>query len=183
MISAGDELGRSQGGNNNAYCQDNETSWIDWRPLGRDDEAFLSFVQRAIALRRAHPALRRQVFLSGAPARLPALRDMVWVRPDGGEMRSDDWGNTELRSFGCTFDAVDAATGPQRYALLVNGALDEVVFTLPPEHGGPWRGLLDTASEDGSMNGVAPAGAPWRLASRSLILLATDSAAIAERAS
>ena len=183
MISAGDELGRSQGGNNNAYCQDNETSWIDWRPLGRDDEAFLCFVQRAIALRRAHPALRRQVFLNGAPARLTALRDIVWMRPDGGEMRSDDWGNTELHSFGCTFDAADAATGPQRYALLVNGALDEVVFTLPPEHGGPWRGLLDTASEDGSMDGVAPAGAPWRLASRSLILLTRDSAAVAERAS
>src|ERR1019366_405985 len=112
MISAGDELGGSQGGNNNAYCQDSETSWIDWRPLSRDDEAFLCFVRRAIALRRAHPALRRQAFLTGAPARPAALNDIVWVRPNGGEMRDDDWANAELRSFGCIFDAADASAGP-----------------------------------------------------------------------
>jgi len=180
MISAGDELGRSQGGNNNAYCQDNETSWIDWRPLGDDDAAFLRFVQRAIALRRAHPALRRQMFLTGAPVRPSALSDIVWVRPDGGEMRSDDWANTELRSFGCTFDVADTSAGPRRYALLVNGAPDVAVFTLPPEHGGPWRGLLDTASEDGSADDVVTAGPPWKLAPCSLILLASDADADVE---
>jgi isoamylase len=183
MIGAGDELGRSQGGNNNAYCQDNETSWIDWRPLGGDDQAFLRFVQRAIALRRAHPALRRQTFLSGASTPPPALKDIVWVRPDGGEMRSEDWSNAQLRSFGCIFDAADASAGPRRYALLVNGAPNAVEFTLPPEQGGPWRGLLDTASEDGSSDVGVPAGAPSTLASRSLILLANDSDAVAERAS
>jgi isoamylase len=183
MITAGDELGRSQGGNNNAYCQDNETSWIDWRTLGDDDETFLRFVRRAIALRRAHPAFRRQAFFTGTRARLPTLKDIIWVRPDGSEMRSDDWTNAELRCFGCTFDAADASAGPQRYALLVNGAPEVAVFTLPLEHGGPWRGLLDTASEDGSSDVDVPAGAPSTLASRSLILLANDSDAVAERAS
>jgi glycogen operon protein len=117
MIAAGDELGRSQGGNNNAYCQDNETSWIDWRTLGDDNETFLRFVRRAIALRRAHPAFRRQAFFTGTRSRLRTLKDIVWVRPDGSEMRSDDWTNAELRCFGCTFDAADASAGPQRYAL------------------------------------------------------------------
>jgi glycogen operon protein len=180
MIAAGDELGRSQGGNNNAYCQDNETTWIDWRPLGDDNAAFLRFVQRAIALRRAHPALRRQMFLTGAPARPSALSDIVWMRPDSGEMRSDDWANAELRSFSCTFDAADASAGPRRYALLVNGAPDVAVFTLPPEHGGAWRGLLYTASEDGSTDDVVTAGAPWKLSPCSLMLLASDADAVAE---
>ena len=135
---------------------------------GDDDAAFQRFVQRAIALRRAHLALRRQMFLTGSSVRLPLLRDIVWVRPDGGEMRSDDWANAELRSFGCTFDATDASAGPRRYALLVNGAPDVAVFTLPPEHGGPWRGLLDTDWEDGSIDDVVPAGATWKLAPRSL---------------
>ena len=98
-------------------------------------------------------------------------------------MRSEDWSNAQLRSFGCIFDAADASAGPRRYALLVNGAPNAVEFTLPPEHGGPWRGLLDTASEDGSSDGDVPAGVPSMLAARSLILLANDSDPVAERAS
>jgi glycogen operon protein len=121
--------------------------------------------------------------LTGAPARPAALRDIVWVRPDGGEMRHDDWWNAEFCSFGCTFDAADAPAGPQRYALLINGAPHAVVFTLLPEHGSSWRGLLDTASEDGSTASVVPAVAPWALAPRSLTLLASDGDAIVERAS
>jgi glycogen operon protein len=183
MIAGGDELTRSQGGNNNAYCQDNEASWLDWRPLGGEDEAFLRFVRRAIALRRNHPALRRPAFLAGAPARPAALADIVWMRPDGTEMRPDDWANVELRSFGATFDAADASGGPRRYALLINGAPHEVAFALPPEHGGPWRGLLDTAADDGSTDHVVAAGASLALAPRSLVLLASDSDAVAERAS
>jgi len=183
MIAAGDELGRSQGGNNNAYCQDDETSWIDWRPLGDGDEAFLRFVRRAIALRRAHPALRRQAFLTGTQARLSTLKDIVWVRRDGSEMRSDDWTNAELHSFGCTFDNAEAPAGLRRYALLVNGAPEVAVFTLPLEHGGPWRGLLDTASEDGSTDDVVPADAPCKLAPCSLMLLASDGDAVTVRRS
>jgi len=129
-----------------------------------------------------HPALRRQAFLTGAPARLSAFKDIMWMRPDGGEMGHNDWANAELHSLGCTFDAADAPKGPQRYALLINAAPHAVVFTLPAEHGGPWRGVLDTASEDGSTDGVIPAGALCTLVTRSLILLASDSDAVAEYA-
>lgn len=112
-----------------------------------------------------------------------ALKDIVWLRSDGGEMDPDEWANAELRSFGCTFDAADARAGPQRFALLINGAPHAVMFTLPAEHGGPWRGLLDTASQDGATDRVVSTGASWELASRSLILLASDGDAVAERAS
>ena len=178
MITAGDELGHSQSGNNNAYCQDNATSWIDWPPLAGKDQAFLRFVQRAIALRRAHPALCRQAFFTGVPTEPDTLKDIVWLRPDGGEMRPGDWANAELRSFGCTFDAADAAAGPRRYALLINGTPHATMFTLPPEYGDAWRGLLDTASEDGSSESVVPAGTPWALSPRSLLLLASDISAV-----
>lgn len=171
MILAGDEFGRSQCGNNNAYCQDNETSWLDWRALEDEDAAFLSFVRRAIALRRAHPSLRRPTFLTGRPTGPSALEDVVWLRPDGDKMAASDWENAELRSFGCTFDAADAPSIAGRYALLVNAARDAVEFALPAEHGGPWRGLLDTASADGSTERLVPRGAVQELPAYSLRFL------------
>src|SRR5690606_9128904 len=90
MILGGDELGRTQRGNNNAYCQDNEISWYDW-DLDEEDRAFLAFARQVIALRRAHPALRRRRFFSGREIRGADVKDVQWLRPDGREMGEDDW--------------------------------------------------------------------------------------------
>jgi hypothetical protein len=146
-----------------------ETSWIDWRPLGDDDAPFLLFVA---ARHRATAGASRpsppDVFDRGARAAASAQAHRV----DAPRWRRDALrrlANAELCSFGCTFDAAEASAGPRRYALLVNGAPDVAVFTVPPEHGGLWRGSLDTASEDGSTDGVVPAGASWKLTPRSLI--------------
>src|SRR3546814_560490 len=92
MLTAGDEFGRSQGGNNNAYCQDNPTSWIDWS-LAETEEGgcLLAFVCKLITLRRDHVAFRRQHFFDGDPVGRDGAKDIVWLRPDGGEMTGDDW--------------------------------------------------------------------------------------------
>jgi isoamylase len=170
MLAAGDELGRSQNGNNNAYCQDNETSWIEWLPLDDDASAFLRFVQRIIRLRRGHAALRRDRFFTGEGATLDARKDIVWLRFDGKEMRVEDWINAELRHLGCAFEGTDA--GGQRYALMLNAEQIPVRFTLPRVQGGPWQCLLDTSAQDGLNDTKLPAGAAWTLAPRCLVLFA-----------
>ena len=86
MLLGGDEIGRTQHGNNNAYCQDNEISWFDWDSV---DEELLAFTSRLIALRREHPVLRRRRWFQGLPIR--GLVDIGWFRPDGAEMGDDDW--------------------------------------------------------------------------------------------
>jgi isoamylase len=93
MLLAGDEIGNSQGGNNNAYCQDNETGWIDWDNADGD---FLEFTRKMIAFRRAHPILRQQRFLH-ARTRARRLEDLFWWRPDGAPMAQEDWDDPEGR--------------------------------------------------------------------------------------
>ena len=99
MITAGDERGRTQRGNNNAYCQDNEISWIDWRP----DDAWLDLYETtkaALRLRREHPALRQRHFLEGRPTVEGGPKDLAWIHPDGREMTDADWFDDRLHTFG-----------------------------------------------------------------------------------
>ncbi len=99
MITAGDERGRTQGGNNNAFCQDNETSWMDWRP----DDAWLDIydiAKTALRLRREHPALRQRHFLAGQPAVEGGPKDLAWIHPAGREMTEADWYDARLHTFG-----------------------------------------------------------------------------------
>jgi glycogen operon protein len=96
MLLGGDELGRSQGGNNNAWCQDNEISWFDW--AGSDSELY-EFVRRIIRLRREHPVFRRQSFLSGS-AGGSGLPDVWWFRPDGKRMTQRDWTSADTKTLG-----------------------------------------------------------------------------------
>ena len=143
MILGGDEMGRSQGGNNNAYCQDNEVSWYDWDAL---DEDLLSFTRTAIALRKAHPALRPRDYLrtmGGQPAQ------MVLYRPDGKEMREEDWEHSETNSLAVALDGrhiedSDGETSRDRYLLLLNAHWEDVEFTVPPG-GGYWFSVLSSA--------------------------------------
>jgi isoamylase len=140
MILAGDEIGRTQGGNNNAYCQDNQTSWLDWRHVDHDLRAF---TRTAIALRRSHPALRPREYLR-TPGGEPA--QMVLYRPDGNEMAEEDWERPETNSLAVALDGrhiedADGETSRDRYLLLLNAHWEPVQFTIPPG-GGHWFTVL-----------------------------------------
>ena len=141
MLLAGDEMYRTQKGNNNAYCQDNELSWIDWTAQ-KDDDGLLQFVRGLSALRQAHPELRRDTFLKGA-IHTSRSRDISWWHPGGHELTDQEWNNPDLRCLGVGFGGT--ATQPD-LMLLLNPTESECEFALPaqPATGG-WDVILDTA--------------------------------------
>ncbi len=154
MISGGDEIGRSQGGNNNAYCQDNPTSWHDWS-LDEERLRFLHFVRRVIALRREQPVLHRRRFFEAAREQ-GAARDLIWYHASGREMTQADWHDPSCRSVAVVFseaaiDEVDARGRPvsgDPLLLLLSAAPRERVFRLPAyDRVLRWERLLDTAIE------------------------------------
>jgi glycogen operon protein len=180
MLLAGDELGRTQGGNNNAYCQDNATSWVDWTPDERRAR-LTDFVRRMIALRRAHPVFRRQGFFQGRPIHGSEVKDIAWLKPDGTEMTDQEWEHEFARSLGVylageALAEVDVRGQPvkdQNLLVLFNAHHETVEFRLPA-HAGPgrWFALLDTAHEHGlASNGTFDAGATYPLQGRSLALM------------
>ena len=144
MITAGDELGRTQHGNNNAYSQDNEISWVNWN-LETHDQVFLGFVRRVLALRAQHPTFRRESFYRGAPGALP-WKDIAWLTQAGEELTSGEWRDPELRFLACAFST---ETGAARYYLALNASSEPVSALLPKSAGAPWRMLLDTSVPDG----------------------------------
>ncbi|HAO33162.1 MAG TPA: glycogen debranching protein GlgX [Candidatus Competibacter sp.] len=154
MLLAGDEFGRSQNGNNNAYCQDNGINWINWRELPAEEQEFRDFVCRLISLRRDHPVLRRPLFLHGNKlSKNTQLRDIDWISPGGGALSDYHWQEPKARCFGMLLagDAGDYFT-PDGYpetddTLLVifNAGPAALPFHMPAVSGGQWRCLLDTA--------------------------------------
>lgn len=160
MITAGDELGQTQCGNNNAYCQDNETSWIDWHSAEGED--LLKFVKRVVSLRKSLDDVRRTSFYTGQE--IEGRKDMVWLRPDGGEFRQNDWFD-DLRAFGCAFG--DDA----RFVLMLNPSRKDVRFSVPSALGGPWRCLLDTSDTDERSQVRIERGGGFPLVAHSLVLL------------
>jgi isoamylase len=172
MLLAGDECGRTQGGNNNAYCQDNEISWLDWE---HQDEDLLGFSRQLIALRRAHPALRRRRWFQGVPIR--GSVDIGWFRPDGCEMSDKDWESGA--SLVGVFINGDALTDvdqrgervtDQSFLMLFNGHSEAADWTLPKQWGESWELILDTAQaqEDGAQFG---GGQSLPVAERSVVVL------------
>jgi glycogen operon protein len=182
MLCHGDELGRTQGGNNNAYCQDNEVSWIDWR-LTREQRELADFTRYLIGLRTAHPVLRRRRFFQGETATRDdqPLPDLVWLLPDGREMGAEDWQRSDAHSVTAFLNG-DAIAEPDRqgrpvvddsFLLLLNGYWEPVDFRLPgPAYGDRWTTLLDTAEPQGPPDEAEhkPGGA-LRVEPRSLALL------------
>ncbi|WP_084536861.1 glycogen debranching protein GlgX [Azospirillum halopraeferens] len=155
MLLAGDEFARSQGGNNNAYCQDNEISWIDWEAIDDDGRALTAFVRRLLALRRSHPLLRRGRFLVGAYNAELDVKDVTWLTPSGEEKTTEQWQDPMARCLGMLMDGRAQATGIKKRAsdatllLIVNAHHDVVPFTLPAVAGGSrWLRLVDTEGPD-----------------------------------
>lgn len=138
MLTAGDELGRTQQGNNNAYCQDGPLSWIDWENA---DSGLQEFTRTLTALRRSHPALRRTRWFDGTTTPM-GERDIVWLSRDGAEMTVAQWEDAANRCFGFQLGRCD----PNESGLLVliNGGAADVTFTLPVAPCGEWTQLLDT---------------------------------------
>lgn len=140
MLLAGDEGGRSQGGNNNAYAQDNVTSWLDW---ANADQSLTDFVARLAALRRDYPALRQAVFLHG-DRRTDGRRDLIWRLPSGHEPAIRDWTLTDTWPLGMELAAVEGQGGPDSLYAVFNAGPDHDI--LLPE--GRWRWELDSAAPD-----------------------------------
>ena len=154
MLLGGDELGRTQGGNNNAYAQDNEISWVSWE-LTPAQRGLLSFTREVLRLRRANPVLRRRTFLTGRQIDEGGAKDLSWIRPDGREMTDQDWGDSQAHVLGMLLhgratDEVDERGRPifgHTILMLVNGGGRSRGFTLPRvEHEtGAWRVLINTS--------------------------------------
>ncbi|WP_167449986.1 glycogen debranching protein GlgX [Streptomyces hyaluromycini] len=186
MLSHGDELGRTQGGNNNAYCQDNEVSWIDWE-LTDEQQALTDFTRYVIGLRAAHPVLRRRRFFRGETAMHPRqpLSDLVWLLPDAREMTDRDWQRADAHSVGVFLNG-DAIAERDPYGrrlvddsflLLLNGYWEPVDFRLPDEsYGEHWTTLIDTADPEGVPDErERKAGTRLRVEARSLVVLSRPS--------
>ncbi|HEV7371301.1 glycogen debranching protein GlgX [Arenibaculum sp.] len=161
MLLGGDELGRSQGGNNNAYCQDNDVSWVDWTARGGSEGGgdLLAFVRRLIRLRREHPVLRRPVFLHGRQVSPTGVKDITWFTPQGQEKTSEQWRDTHARCIGMLLNgeagfymSPDGSPASDSTLLVVFNAFHDVVpFTLPRVPGGVgWRCLLDAGQPRGA---------------------------------
>jgi isoamylase len=160
MVLYGDEVGRTQGGNNNAYCQDNETSWFDWE---HTDDELHAFTAGLIALRRAHPVFCRRRWFQGRPLR--GTVDIAWLKPDGTEMTDDDWRSGHEASVGMYFNGEGITSpGPRgervvddSFLLLLNASPDPRKWTISGTWGEAWHLVLDTASveppADGAVNG------------------------------
>lgn len=163
MILHGDELGRTQSGNNNTYCQDNETSWMHWN---QTDQELLNFAKLVGQIRKAHPAFRRSAFMGPD--------DVTWLRPDAQPMKSADWSTGYARSIGVLYNGNSSAL-PQKddhFLLLANASENELLFKLP-EHpdGRQWQLVFDTVETQSRSGRTVDAGTQYRLAPGSMALL------------
>ncbi len=172
MILMGDEMSRSQDGNNNAYAQDNATNWLDWRKGPEADPTLQTFVENLSGLRARYDAFRRRTFLTGAHVGANGLRDVYWLVPEGREMTDADWQDGLRRTIGMQFGN-DAPDG-HRFLMLMNSWHESVKFQLP-EHfpGGQWGLLFDTGVGEGLVStypATLSAGETYEIPARTLVL-------------
>jgi isoamylase len=175
MLLGGDEFGRSQGGNNNAWCQDNEISWFDWQSGDRELQAF---TEQLIRLRREHPVFRRSAFLTGREVRGSGLPDVWWFRPDGRRMTQKEWQRHDARTLGVFLNGQEIPSHTQTgeeivddsFLLLFNAHFEPVTFTLPTRRFGA-RWLVELATGQGVPEGPIPGRAEVIVEDRALVLL------------
>jgi isoamylase len=167
MLLHGDELGRTQGGNNNVYCQDSEISWVDWS-LATKNATLVNFTAGVTALRHAHPVFRRRKFFAGRPIgrrRPGALADIAWFTPAGVEMSEQDWDSgfgkcVTVFLNGQGMDEVDTRgerVSDDSFLLCLNAHYEDIDVTLPgPEYGTQWAVVVDTAAGEVTTLSTAP---------------------------
>ncbi len=156
MLCGGDEWGRTQMGNNNAYCQDNEISWFDWTRDEKQNE-FLEFARKLISFRNAHPVFRRPKFFQRRRIRGSEIRDVMWFNPGGSEMSEEEWASPFVRCVGMllsgdTSDVVNFEGEPVRddtFLLLINAHHEAIPFVLPGQENIEWQLILDTMNQNG----------------------------------
>jgi glycogen operon protein len=180
MLLAGDEFGRTQKGNNNAYCQDNEISWLDW-DIQEKGHSLIQFVQKLTRLRHQFPILRRNRFLTGEYVEELGVKDVTWINANGQEMQDKHWGDEGMRCFGMLMDGRMQPTGIRQRGsdatmlLIVNVHHDVVDFVFPVCPGGEtWSLLVDTNVLDNSEQGKFNPGESYGVTSRSLLLFALE---------
>ena len=180
MIYAGDAIGHSQAGNNNAYCQDNPISWLNWT-LQNEDRDLLAFVQRVINLRKRHPVFRRRRFFQGRPIKGANVKDISWINPHGVEMSEEEWHDPAAHCLGMFLsgqgldetDMRGRKLSDENFLLLFNAGHEDVEFVLPTFHPrARWSAWLDTSRESGLRPAEThDAGAAYPLQARSLVVL------------
>ena len=177
MLLAGDELGRTQAGNNNAYCQDNAISWLDWSGIGERGQVLKAFVQCVLGLRRDLPVLRHARFLTGQWNDALQTKDLTWIGADGSEMQQEHWEDERTLCFGMLLDgraprsAIARASSDASVLLIFNAWHDAVEFNLPtPPAEQAWSRVLDTASADSATQASFDGGATYLLTGRSVLV-------------
>ena len=179
MLLGGDEFGRTQKGNNNAYCQDNEISWVDWDGIKDEGQSLIGFTRKLIRLRQSLPILRRGRFLTAEYNPALEVKDVTWINASGKEMQKNDWQDSRMHCFGMLIDGRAQTSGIKRRAsdvtllILVNGYYDLVKFTLPEFVGGDqWLTFIDSNDPDRSDTSTLKTGDAYEVTGRSLVLLA-----------
>ena len=177
MVLAGDEFGRTQKGNNNAYCQDNEVSWVDWTGIDDNGRALTEFVRKLTTLRHALPVLRRNRFLTGEMREDMGVKDVKWLSPAGVELTGEQWDDSAMRCFGLVIDGRAQASGIRRPAsdatllLVINAYHDVVDFTLPEIPGSDrWSCMIDTNAPERDELPDFESGDVYQVTGRSLLL-------------
>ena len=185
MLLAGDEIGKTQYGNNNAYCQDNDLSWVDWQKL---DLELLAYVRRLIGISREHAVFRRRRWLQGRSIRGDVYHDIGWFRPDGLEMQDDDWETGYAKSLAVYLSGEGIPSRDRRgqpvvdddFYLAFNAHHEPLTFTIPERFLRPWFAVLDTSISSGEPTSAAglprhhPSGSPIEVAERSIVMLRSE---------
>jgi isoamylase len=180
MMYAGDAIGHTQMGNNNAYCQDNEISWLNWS-LQSHDRSLLAFVQRMVNLRKRHPVFRRRRFFQGRPIKGADVKDILWLNPSGTEMSEDEWRNPAIYCLGMFLSGQGLDETDERgrkvsdtdFLVLLNPHHEDVAFSMPAfRPTSRWMAWMDTSREDGLRPaGIHDSGTAYPLQARSMVVL------------
>ena len=176
MLTMGDELRRTQHGNNNAYCQDNETSWVDW-DVQPDQQEVYDLVRQLLALRREHPVFRQKAFFSGVQAREDGVKDIAWFGAGGAELTDDEWFDASVQTLGMYLDGHGIRTRGARgervvddsFLVVLHMGADELEVRLPPA---PWATSYDVVVDTaGALWGSRAPGSRLTMTARSVLVL------------